>query len=299
VTTPIPWRDLEPVEGVMWVVVGPTASGKSELAMRLAERWGGEIVSADSVQVYRYFDLGSGKPTAADHARARHHLVDVREPDDPLDAATFTTLADEAIADIRARGRLPIVCGGTFLWVKALVQGLAEGAPADPTIRERHRALADAEGRAALHAHLAEIDPESAATLAPNDFVRVSRALEVFEITGKRLSEWHREHRFATTRHRHQLLRTALAPGELDARIRTRAAAWLEAGWVDEVRALLAHGFGETRAMSSVGYRELRDHVEGRLDTSELLDRVVQKTRIFARRQRTWLRDLGIPEVSL
>jgi tRNA dimethylallyltransferase len=299
VIPPTPWRDLEPEEGVTWVVVGPTASGKSELALRLAERWGGEIVSADSVQVYRHFDLGSGKPTAGERARAPHHLVDVREPDDPLDAATFTALADAALADVRARGRLPIVCGGTFLWVKALVQGLAEGAPADPAVRERHRQLADAEGRPALHARLAEIDPDSARTLAPNDLVRVSRALEVFEVTGKRLSEWHREHRFATTRHPHRLLRVALAPGELDARIRARAAAWLEAGWVDEVRDLLARGFGDTRAMGSVGYREVREHLEGRLPAEALLDRVVQKTRIFARRQRTWLRDLAIPEVAL
>jgi tRNA dimethylallyltransferase len=299
VSAPIPWRDLEPEEGALWVIVGPTASGKSELAMRLAERWGGEIVSADSVQVYRHFDLGSGKPTASERARAPHHLIDVREPDDPLDAATFTTLADEAIAAVRTRGARPIVCGGTFLWVKALVQGLAEGAPADPAVRERHRAIADAEGRPALHARLAEVDPESAEALAPNDLVRVSRALEVFEVTGKRQSEWHREHRFAETRLPHRLLRVALAPGELDARIRARAAAWLEAGWVDEVRDLLARGFSETRAMSSVGYREVRDHVEGRLSAEALLDRVVQKTRIFARRQRTWLRDLAIPEIAL
>ena len=170
------------------VVVGPTASGKSALALELAEAHHGEIVGADSVQVYRWFDVGSSKPTAEERARVPHHLVDVADPDAPLDAASYAELADKAIADVRSRGKLPIVCGGTYLWVRALLYGLAKAPPGDPAIRMRLSAWAEAEGRAALHHRLTEVDPVAAARLSPNDFVRVSRALEVFELSGKPIS---------------------------------------------------------------------------------------------------------------
>lgn len=276
----------------LWVIVGETASGKSELALRLAERFQGELVSVDSVQVYRHFDIGSGKPNPEELARAPHHLVDVREPDDPLDAGSFAVLAEQVIADIRARGRRPIVCGGTFLWVKALVFGLAESAPADEAVRARHREIERTQGRAHLHDLLRAVDPVAADTLAPNDFIRVSRALEVFELTGSPQSEWHRAHAFQQVRHPHHLFRVRRPPAELDARIAARAEGWLAHGWVDEVRDLVARGFGDTRAMGSVGYREVKSFLEGELPEGELHARVVQKTRIFARRQRTWLRDL-------
>src|SRR6185503_17437759 len=160
------------------VVVGPTASGKTALAIRLAEERGGEIVSADSVQIYRRFAVGTGKPSASEQARAVHHLIDVLEPDQPIDAAGWATLATRTIDEVRARGKEPIVCGGTFLWVRALLFGLAEAPAGDPVVRARHREQAEREGRPALHAALSQVDPQSAARLAPNDFVRVSRALE-------------------------------------------------------------------------------------------------------------------------
>src|SRR5690606_7036261 len=161
------------------VIVGPTASGKTELAVQVAEASNGEIVSADSVQVYRGFDIGSGKPSAEQRRRAPHHLIDVCDPLDAMDAARWAALAEASISDIVSRGRRPIVCGGTYLWVRALIFGLAAAPPGDPTLRAQHRALVDAEGRAALHARLAAADPQAAARLSPNDFVRVSRALEV------------------------------------------------------------------------------------------------------------------------
>src|SRR3954447_25898567 len=178
----------------LWVVVGPTASGKTSLAIELCEKYDGEIVSADSVQVYRHFEVGTGKPSAEERARARHHLIDVIEPSEPMDAARFADLAELAIADIRARGKRPIVCGGTFLWVRALIHGLVPAPPADAGLRARHQARVNDVGRAGLHADLARVDPEAARRLAPNDFVRVSRALEVFELTGVRMSDWQAEH---------------------------------------------------------------------------------------------------------
>ncbi len=279
-------------------VVGPTASGKTDLAVRVAERIGGEIVSADSVQIYRGFDVGSGKPTPEERARAPHHLIGALDPLDPMDAARFVALARAAIDDVRARGKRPIVCGGTFLWVKALVYGLAEAPPADETIRARHRALAEAQGRPALHAALAVVDPVIATRLHPNDFVRVSRALEVHELTGEPMSVWQARHGFATSHVRVQLVGLAVEPSELTARITTRVRAWLAGGWEDEVRRLVDAGYGESRAMGSVGYREVRAHVAGagpvEPAAADLETLIVRSTRVFARRQRTWLNHVPV-----
>lgn len=284
--------DLEaPSPSTLVVVVGPTASGKSELALDLAERWGGEIVSADSVQIYRRFDVGSGKPSGAELARVAHHLVSEIDPASPIDAARFAELAEERIADVRARGKTPIVCGGTFLWVRALVHGLAGGAPADPEVRAAHRLLVEREGRAALHAKLAAVDPDAARRLAPNDALRVSRALEVFELTGTRQSEWHERHGFREKKHDARLLGVARAREEIDLRIRARVQTWLAGGWIEEVRELVAAGYDEARAMGSVGYKEVRRHVAGELPRDLLEDTIVRATRVFVRRQRTWLRD--------
>jgi tRNA dimethylallyltransferase len=269
--------------------VGPTASGKTALAVSVAERVGGEIVSADSVQIYRGFDIGSGKPTAEELARAPHRLVSVLDPLDAVDAARFADLATCEIEDIREQGRRPILCGGSFLWVKALVFGLAEAPTASQEVRGRHRAIVQSEGRAALHAKLATLDPASAARLHPNDVVRVSRALEVLEVSGKPMSAWQSEHAWSKGRHRVRLVAIRRDPRELTARIETRAAAWLGGGWIDEVASLVEQGYGEARAMGSVGYREVRAHLAGKLAHAELEGAIVRSTRIFARRQRTWL----------
>lgn len=280
-----------PADHQLLVVVGPTASGKTELAIQLAERFGGEIVGADSVQIYRRFDLGSGKPTAAERARASHHLIDIADPGEPFDAQRFAELGDRTIEEIRARGRVPIVCGGTFLWVRALVLGLAPAPPADPAIRAEHAELVAKEGRAALHAKLAAVDPESAARLAPNDYVRVSRALEIFTLSGKPQSAWFAEHGFRTAKHEAMFVGVDRAREELDRRIEARTAAWLAAGWVNEVRSLVEAGYGEARAMGSVGYKQVKEHLEGAIPEAELQTAIVRATRVFVRRQRTWLRE--------
>jgi tRNA dimethylallyltransferase len=273
------------------VVVGPTASGKSELALQLAEARAGEIIGADSVQVYQHFDIGSGKATAAERARVPHHLVDAIDPRAPLDAASYAARASAAIDDVRRRGKLPIVCGGTFLWVRALLYGLSSAPPGDATIRARHQAIAQSEGRTALHARLVQVDPDAGAKLDPNDFVRVSRALEVFELTGRPLSLLQREHGFREPRYQARLLGIGWTSDELVERIARRTARMLEAGWLDEVRDLVGRGFRDTRAMSSVGYRQVLDCIEGRLAEVELATSINRATKIFARRQRTWLRD--------
>jgi tRNA dimethylallyltransferase len=280
-------------QDALLVIVGPTASGKTALALELADRLQGEIVSADSVQVYRYFDIGSGKPSADDRAKAAHHLIDIAEPTDPMDAAAWAARADAVISEIRQRGRVPIVCGGTFLWVKALLRGLSPAPRGDDALRAAHRALAEAEGRPAVHARLAQVDAESAKRLNPNDFVRVSRALEVFELSGKPMSQWQAEHGFRDARYAARLVGVERSPEELDARIRARAATMFDAGWADEVRALAARGFSATKPMAAVGYKQVlaAQDIEPPPTPEALLDEVVRATRVFARRQRTWLRD--------
>ena len=276
-------------QGTLLAIVGPTASGKTELACQIAERTSGEVISVDSVQIYRRFDIGSGKPTQGELARAPHHLVGVKDPDEAIDAAAYATLASAAIDEVRARGKRPILCGGTFLWMKALVQGLAPAPPADPSVRARHHAIIEQSGRAELHRMLAAHDPVSAARLHPNDALRVGRALEVFELTGRTMSALQEEHSFRETRHPARLVARGVDPADLTLRITRRVDAWLGSGWIEEVAALVSEGHAEARAMGSVGYREVAAHVRGELARPLLAETIVRATRVFARRQRTWL----------
>lgn len=275
-------------------VVGPTASQKTELAIRICEQVGGEVIGADSVQIYEGFDIGSGKPTAQELNRAVHHLVGTADPRDPLDAATFASQADDAVRDIRSRGKIPVVCGGTFLWVRALVLGLADAPPASPELRALLEQRKREVGVEALHAHLEEVDPPTASRLNPRDWVRIQRALEVFELSGRRLSDLHREHQERGPRHQARYVGIHWDPGELEDRMRRRASAWLASGWVGEVRGLLEAGLRGTRPMGSVGYRQIVEYVDGEMDEPDLLDSIVRATKVFARRQRTWLRDEAV-----
>jgi tRNA dimethylallyltransferase len=274
--------------GRLLCIVGQTASGKSDLALATCEAVGGELVSADSIQIYRGFDIGSGKPTAEELARVPHHLVGTLDPLDKIDAAGWANHAAAAIEDIRARGKVPVVCGGTFFWVRALVLGLVDAPAGDEAIRARHRAIVDERGRSALHDELARVDPASAHRLHPNDVVRVSRALEVHELSGRKMSDWQAAHGFKEARYDAAMIALARDPAILTDRIAARVDHWLEHGWFDEVRSLLASGYGEARAMGSVGYAEVRAHLEGTLARDELRDAIVRSTRVFARRQKTW-----------
>ncbi len=274
-------------------LVGPTASGKSRLALELAARHRGEIISADSVQIYRHFDIGSGKPTLQERQRAPHHLMDCADPGEAWDASMFAERAEAAVQAVRARGHLPLVCGGTFLWVRALVYGLAPAPPKDEEVRRQHREFVEQRGRAALHARLREIDPASFQRLMPNDFVRVSRALEVHALTGQPLSELQRAHGFRVPRYRVQFLGIHHEAEALTQRIRGRVQRMLDAGWVQEVAQLVAAGYAQTRPMASVGYRQVFEalQAESLPPQEQLVDEITRVTRIFARRQRTWLRE--------
>lgn len=275
-------------------VVGPTASGKTELAVDVCERVNGEIISADSVQIYRGFDIGSGKPSSDELAKAPHHLVDALDPLETADAMTFARLAERAIEEVRARGKVPVICGGTFFWVRALVVGLAPAPSGDAAVRAKHHAVVQERGREALHAELARVDPASAARLHPNDVVRVSRALEIFELSGRTMSEHHADHGFRVHRMESSLIGIATTAELLTERIARRADGWLARGWIDEVRELIDRGYGEARAMGSVGYKEVRAYLAGTLPREALRDTIVQSTRIFARKQRTWLRSAPV-----
>ncbi len=271
------------------VITGPTASGKTALALALARQLDGELIGADSVQVYRGMDIGSGKPTQAELLGIAHHLIDIRDPDQPLDAVGFAALADAAIASVASRHKLPIVVGGSGLWLRALLRGLVELPSVDPALRERLTQEAEAHGTAALHARLKAVDEIAAREIHPHDRVRVVRALEVFEQTGRPVGELRRQHALGAPRYR--ALRMVIDPGPdaLTARIRERTRTMLEMGFVAETEALVARYGPELRALGSVGYREVVAHLQGRIPLEQLEESIVRATRIYARRQRTWL----------
>jgi len=271
------------------VLAGPTASGKSALAVALARRLGGEIVNADSQQVYRRLDVGTAKPTAAERAAVPHHLLDAVEPGEGMDAVRWAALADRAIADVAGRGRFPLVVGGTGLYLRALLHGLVEAPGRDPALRARLEAEAAERGRPVLHARLAAVDPAAAARIRPNDLVRVVRALEI--AAGGRLpSELHAAHDFQDQRYAATLLALDPPRPELHARIDCRVVAMFEGGLLEEAAALLARHGGALPARLPIGYAEAAACLGGELSRAEAIRRVQVAHRRYARRQVIWLR---------
>lgn len=273
----------------LWAVMGPTASGKSDLAMALCARVGGEIVTVDSAQVFRGLDVGTAKPTADEQAAVRHHLVDVIEPTEQWSAAQFAAAADAAIADVRARGRVPILCGGTGLWMRALVRGIFEAPDIDPDLRAEIRADLVARGPQVLHAELSAVDPVAAARIEKNDPQRIGRALEVFRQTGTPISTLQAAHAFQERRY--PLVGVALRwPREaLAARIEARAAAMYAGGLIEETAAALEAGVpADAPGLSIIGYRDAVRLVRGEIDREEALRSTTVATRRYAKRQRNW-----------
>jgi tRNA dimethylallyltransferase len=272
-------------------VVGPTASGKTDLALEVAERIDAEIVSADSRQVYRRLDVGTAKPTAAERARVPHHGIDLVAPDESFDVARYAAAARAAIADVHARGRAVLVVGGTGLYVRGLRYGLCPAPPRAPRLRAVLHAWGTREGVPALHRRLQHLDPAAAARIHANDAVRIVRALEVALVTGRRLSDWQRTHGFQESPYDALTIGLAVETAALDARIAARVDAMLAAGWLDEVRGLVAQGLpGDAPGWRTLGYGEMRAVVEGRTDLATARAATVLATRRYAKRQRTWFR---------
>jgi tRNA dimethylallyltransferase len=299
-----------------WYLTGPTASGKTTVGLALAERLGAEIISLDSMAVYRGLDIGTAKPSVAERRRVPHHLIDICDPAETFSVAQYLEAARRAVDDICSRGRQVLFVGGTPMYLKALLRGLFDGPPADWELRKRLLAEAERNGPRALHERLALVDPAAASRLHENDTRRVVRALEVFQSTGRSIIEWQTQWD-AQAPDIEAIASGQVAPSrspgaggatvrasrvfvldwpreQLYARIDARVQAMFEAGLIDEVRGLLAAGcsLGRT-ARQALGYREVLEHLEGQRDIPATIELVARRTRNFAKRQLTWFRGLN------
>ena len=274
------------------VIVGPTATGKTAVAVECCLRLGGEIVSADSMQVYRHLDIGTAKPTPEERRGVAHHCLDLVEPDEEYSVARYRQHAEAAIADIHARGKLPVLCGGTGLYVKAVLYGLdLPIAAADWDLRKRLEDEAQRLGAAGLHERLRQVDPQAAARIHPHNIRRVVRALEVFALTGRPLSSYHRLDRQPAPQYNVLAFGLNLPRAELYRRIDARVEAMMQRGLLEEVRWLLDHGYSERLvAMKGLGYRQLAPHLRGEVDLDTAVYIIKRDTRHYARRQLTWFR---------
>jgi tRNA dimethylallyltransferase len=281
------WNAQPPV----LAIVGATATGKSALAMALAERLGGEIVNADALQVYRGFDIGTAKPTVEERRRVPHHLIDILEPEERYSAGDFARRAREAIAGIRERGRVPIVAGGSGLYLRALFLGISPIPPGDPEVRERLRQQLEEEGLPALFAELWRTDPETAARLGTGDTQRVLRALEVAAVSGRPLSQWISEQPFGAQRIAALHVGLTLPRAILYDQIAGRVARMMEGGWREEVAGLLQRGLSpDFPAFQAIGYRQIVRCLEGDGSLDLAVGETIKATRRFAKRQETWFR---------
>ena len=274
------------------VVLGPTATGKTALAIRLARRWGGEIISADSMQIYRGLDVGTAKATPQEQALAPHHLIDIRDPEELFSVAEFTALARQAVAEIAARGNLPILTGGTGLYISSLREGLAfSDEPPDNGTRARLAREAAELGAAAMHTRLAGVDPETAAAIHPNNVKRVLRALELYEKTGRTMSGQRAASRPPEPPYDALVLGLDFADREtLYARIGLRIGRMLDEGLLEEARRVYEHRQSWRTAAQAIGYKELFPFFEGEASLEDCADRLRQATRNYAKRQLTWFK---------
>ncbi|HSC66887.1 MAG TPA: tRNA (adenosine(37)-N6)-dimethylallyltransferase MiaA [Cellvibrio sp.] len=280
-------------------LMGPTASGKTDLAIALRQQLPVELISVDSALVYRGMDIGSAKPSAQEQMLAPHRLIDIRDPAEPYSVADFLADTEREIAAIHAQGKIPLLVGGTMLYFRALLDGLAEMPAADAEVRAQIEREAEQFGWPYIHAQLAEVDPETAAEIHPNHSQRVSRALEVYRVSGKTMAQLRQlQHQPSVQRaftERYKVCQLAIAPRDrsiLHQRIAARFEKMLASNFVDEVRHLYQRGdlHPDLPAIRAVGYRQVWDYLDGRLDYSEMTERGIIATRQLAKRQLTWLR---------
>ena len=285
------------------VIAGPTASGKTTLAIEIARRLNAEIISADSQQVYRHFDIGTAKPSEAELAAIPHHLISIADPLEDFSAARFGKLADAAIADIQSRGKRVVVVGGTGLYLRVLLHGVMPGPSRDEALRAELETFADREGNEALHARLAKVDPVTAAKHPVQDRLRVIRALEIHQLTGKPASEHRDEHAFAADRYDYRLFVLNPPREKVYDAINLRTRKMFDAGLLDETRALVAKGYREAAPMRAVGYLQALQVIDGTLTKQKAIEDTAQATRHYAKRQWTWFKKekgavLAAPEVA-
>lgn len=273
------------------VICGPTAIGKTSTAIELAKTVGGEIIGADSMQVYRHMDIGTAKPTPHEKSCVPHHMIDIVDPDEHFDAKTYAKMAHKKVMKLFENGTIPFVVGGTGLYIKALVHGLFEADSADGDIRLRLKQDAETHGPAFLHKRLKSCDPVTAARIHPNDTYRIIRALEIYELTGKTISDHHHTHRFQDKHFRVLKIGLQLDRERLYTRINHRVETMIEAGLIDEVKKLLGKGYrSNLKSMQSIGYRHMVDFIENRLPWDESLRTFKRDTRRYAKRQLTWFK---------
>ncbi len=273
------------------VICGATGIGKTTAAIRLAQQFGGQIVGADSMQIYRRMDIGTAKPTPAEQAAVRHHMIDVVDPDAPFDAARYAEMASDCIHRLDRAAILPVVAGGTGFYIKALLFGLFDARPPDPQIRRRLEKQAAKEGLAGLYAALQRSDPASAERIHTHDRFRIIRALETLESTGLPISDLQRRHGFSEKRYETFKIGLEIDRATLYARINRRVEAMLAEGLLNEVRSLLDRGYAaDLKSMQSIGYRHMVDYLAGKTPWDETVELMKRDTRRYAKRQFTWFK---------
>lgn len=278
------------------VILGPTAAGKSELSIQIAKRIGGEIVNADSLQVYKYMDIGTAKPSRAERGDIPHHLIDIIDPSTEFNAGAYRKTAQEAIQELHKKGIRIILVGGTYLYVRVLLYGLIEGISANREIRDRLRRLKSDFEVSYIYEKLKSLDPGAAGRIHPNDYVRIERALEAYYITGTKMSELQEKHGFKGDEY--EVLKIGIFEERevLRKKIDQRVDRMIESGLVDEVRKLREMGFGrDLKPMQSIGYKHINQYVDGEIALDKAIELIKRDTKRLAKRQMTWLRrDKGI-----
>jgi len=273
------------------VICGPTGLGKTSVSIELAIDLHGEIIGADSMQIYRYMDIGTANATLNEQARVPHHLIDIVDPDEPFDAAMFAKMAGEMIMKLHAKDIVPFIVGGTGLYIKALVHGLSHAGPSDTDIRKRLKEVELLQGSGFLYEKLSKCDQEAAERIHPNDTYRIIRALEVYEATGMAISQYSKDHGFEKRRFNVLKIGLHMEREALYDRINRRVDAMIEEGLVDEVKTLLGRGYSEDlKSMQSIGYRHMVDFIKGRITLEEAVRTLKRDTRRYAKRQMTWFK---------
>jgi tRNA dimethylallyltransferase len=271
------------------IICGPTGVGKTAVAVELAQHFNGQIIGADSMQIYKHMDIGTAKPTAEEQAQVTHHMIDIIAPDESFDAAQYAEGARKIINELEQQFILPFVVGGTGLYIKALLHGLFDNHVSEPQIRAKLKAEAETHGLDYLRRRLFQLDPDTAKRLHPNDTYRIMRALEVVEASGKAISELHRKHDFAEQPFNALKIGLNMERALLYERINQRVDAMLSAGFRAEVKKLLKRGYtADLKAMTSIGYRHMVDTIQGRLSPAECARTLKRDHRRYAKRQLTW-----------